>query len=207
MTGTLIDGLLSLDENKDMREFRNRVEEVLKLSHLSSSEIYLKENNIADVISMSSRALCHDDRDRVYGLAAPMPTEISARLYPDYIKPVIDVYHDFAEAVIHGTGSLDITFTKTSSSLEQSDIPSWVLDLSYSGMDSTDAVSTFSASGNRNHLYRSSKRPQDLFCQGIYVDEIDGLGCGYLEIKPKFYKTAERLHVQPTSKATRFQDE
>src|SRR3569623_889698 len=48
-----------------------------------------------------------DDRDRIYGLLALLPNDISSAMKPDYELPEPKVYEHFSRAVIRSTKSLD----------------------------------------------------------------------------------------------------
>jgi hypothetical protein len=70
-----------------------------------------------------------DARDKVYGILSIFNTSLSSRVVPDYNRSVLDIYTDFAKAMIEDTSSLDMVsaFSDDPPSHRQ---PSWAPDWS-----------------------------------------------------------------------------
>jgi hypothetical protein len=79
------------------------------------------------VLDLARQAHTTDSRDKVYGFLGLLDDNITSRITPDYDLTVLDVYTEFAIALVNVSQNLNVIFTWCNSKLED-DWPSWVPD-------------------------------------------------------------------------------
>lgn len=135
------------------------------------------------VLDMGQRAKCKDPRDHVYGLLGLLPSRISQSLVPDYNKPELEVYQDFAGVLLNVTGLTGLLSWSFFS--EEHTKPSWLPD--------------WKTEFPRNHIQWLIRRAAGqsasaepipfivdgkLRCSGVIVDTICGLSSKVSQFLP-----------------------
>ena len=110
-----------------------------------------------------------DPRDKLYSLFGLAHEEDKNLLIPDYTKPVLDLYTEFALHLINH--NINMLFVNTDSPHHQ--LPSWVPDWSWSSRRwSIWIENTYRASGTSKPGWRFSSDPSTLSIPGIVVDHV-----------------------------------
>jgi len=73
---------------------------IIQLNRQQGIQQGLLPRHLLPILDIGRRCLVSDDRDRVYGMLALLPPELSAHIMPDYTKGVGEVYASFAKAMI-----------------------------------------------------------------------------------------------------------
>jgi len=152
------------------------------VSKIGEYQQQIEEGNKAlelfSVIDISRSVAATDPRDKVYGLLALMPDELTQRINPDYNASVADVYADFGKLAIDLTGSLDILrhIAPPASDGNQLDLPSWVPDFTTPQQLCSLGSIPHRASGDTAPKV-SYPRAGVLRARGFIIDTVDGLGC------------------------------
>jgi Heterokaryon incompatibility protein (HET) len=82
---------------------------------------------LGQALRLSQNASATDMKDKAYGLLGLLDPAISSRITPDYMRPIQEVYIDFAKAVIQAHENLDIILVGPRNDLPTG-WPSWVPD-------------------------------------------------------------------------------
>lgn len=121
-----------------------------------------------------------DPRDKVYGLLALMPPDITGQISPDYSASVVDVYIDFAKTVIDSTKTLDLICQARADLSTTGEFPTWVPNWSTGHNINVEMTMNipYQASGNRTPEHNFLGRAMQV--KGFIIDRVDGLGNRYL---------------------------
>ncbi|KAI8630299.1 heterokaryon incompatibility protein-domain-containing protein [Xylariaceae sp. FL1651] len=146
--------------------------------------------DLMTLLDTGRRAKQQDLRDKIYGLIGLIEPEIQSRLVPDYRKPHLQIYHDFAIIVIMHTKKLDIIYQMAAKTTQPLHCPSWVPNwsLDMSAVDDFDLDTLTSqfyhglnAAGDTLHIWENSSNAGHLHCRGFQVDRVRGLAY-YIEL-------------------------
>lgn len=62
-------------------------------------------SNLLSILDVGRKCMVSDPKDRIYGMLALLPTELAARIIPDYSKDVGSIYASFAKSMIESRKS------------------------------------------------------------------------------------------------------
>jgi hypothetical protein len=143
---------------------------------------------IVDLIALAISSQATDLRDKVYGLLALLPRDISQRMLPQITYEAScqpnDVFLMFTKAILSSKNGLNVVLRTNGYNTSAMDLPSWVLDLN--PRTSHDCfpnllwrraiLKKHEASLEKQSCIRFSADDTILFCQGSFVDEIKTTG-------------------------------
>ncbi|KAK4445233.1 HET-domain-containing protein [Podospora aff. communis PSN243] len=129
-------------------------------------------------IQISRSVDATNPRDKIYGLLALMPNDLTQHIHPDYTAPVADVYASFARLTIEQTKSLEILRMvappKPTSTLS---LPSWIPDFTTPHELCSLGSVPHRASGTTTPTVSFPSSSSSITTRGLLIDTIDGLGC------------------------------
>lgn len=175
---------------------------------------------VRETMLFARRAQCYDSRDRVYGMMALFPKDLASRINVSYTITTQEATQNFVRALISSSGELDIVYSDHAKDLSDQSLVSWVPDFSCDlRLIGSSADISRSASRNSRHELPMPSDDNTLVCEGIFIDETDGVSCtcvNYGDIKVKnpsgpipnhkyeITPPTSHLNIQPRSTSCRY---
>jgi len=160
--------------------------------------------DIFSTIQISRSVDATDPRDKIYGLLALMPDDLTQHIHPDYTAPVASVYASFTQQTITLAKSLNILQMVTPHTDNTLSLPSWIPDFTSPQRLCSLGSIPHTASGTTTPKVTFSKSPTNttdtavisdaISITGFIADTIQGLGCQWANGWP-----ASTCHPAPAS--------